>query len=104
MEEREKKEERLIPFPNALTSNEKKTESSHFLDVFENTTITILLTDAMQYIPTYGKFVKELCTLRKKRIKLSENVSSILLNSLLEKQKDPGAPLQFKAWNFIESI
>ena len=24
-EEREKKEERLIPFPNALTSNEKKT-------------------------------------------------------------------------------
>ena len=92
-EEREIKEERLIPFPNALTSNEKKTENSHLLDVFKNTTITIPLTDAIQYIPTYGKFVKELCTSsRKKRTKLSENVSSILLHSLPEKKKDPGAP------------
>ena len=29
----------------------------------------------------------------KKIIKLSENVNSILLHSLTEKQKDPGAPL-----------
>ena len=93
-EEREKKEERLIPFPNALTSNEKKTENSHLLDVFRNTNITIPLTEAIQYIPTYDKFVKDLCTSsRKKRIKHSENVNSILLHSLPEKQKDPGAPL-----------
>ena len=29
----------------------------------------------------------------RKKIRLSENISSILLNSLPEKQKDPGAPL-----------
>ena len=84
-EEREKKEERLIPFPNALTSNDKKMENSHLLDVFKNTTITIPLTDTIQYIPTYGKFGKELCTSQKRRIKLSENVSSIILHSLPKK-------------------
>ena len=58
------------------------------------TSITIPLTDAIRYIPLYGKFVKELCTPSQgKKIRLSENISSILLNSLPEKQKDPGAPL-----------
>ena len=85
-----KKEERSIPFPNALTSTEKKTENSHLLDVFRNTNITIPLTNAIQYIPTYGKFVKDLCTSRKKRIKLSENVSSILLHSLLNSGRGRG--------------
>ena len=77
-----------------MTSNEKKAEKSHLLDVFKNTTITIPLTNAIQYIPTYGKFVTELCSSsRKKRIKLFENVSSFILHSLPEKQKDPRAPL-----------
>ena len=39
--------------------------------------------------------MKELCTpLRERRkIKLSENISSIILNNLLEKLQDPGAPV-----------
>ena len=61
--------------------------------MLRNTSITIPLTDAIRYIPLYGKFVKELCTPSRERrkIKLSENISSVILNSLPEKLQDPGA-------------
>ena len=61
--------------------------------MLKNTSITIPLTDAIRYIPLYGKFVKELCTPSRERrkIKLYENISSIILSSLPEKLQDPGA-------------
>ena len=63
--------------------------------MLKNTSITIPLTDAIRYIPLYGKFVKELCTPSRERrkIKLSKNISSIILNSLSEKLQDPGVPV-----------
>ena len=86
--------EQLIPFPNAFTQKKEIIDSSPLLNILKNTSITIPLIDAIRHIPLYGKFVKELCTpSRGKKIRLSENISSILLNSLPEKQRDPGAPL-----------
>ena len=85
--------EQLIPFPNAFTKKSENIDNSPLLNILKNTSITIPLTDAIRYIPLYGKFVKELCTPREKKIKLFENIISILLNSLPEKQSDPGAPL-----------
>ena len=77
-----------------LLEKKENIENSPLLNILKNTSITIPLTDAIRYIPLYGKFVKELCTpSRGKKNRLSENISSILLNSLPEKQKDPGAPL-----------
>ena len=85
----------MIPFPSALVSKKEKIDNSSLLEVLKNTSITIPLTAAIRYIPHYGKFVKELCTPSKerKKIKLSENISSIILNSLLEKLQDLGAPV-----------
>ena len=69
----------MIPFPSALVSKKEKTENSSLLEVLKNTSITIPLTDAIRYIPVYGNFVKELCTpsRQRRKIKLSENISSI---------------------------
>ena len=77
--------EQLIPFPNAFTQKKEIIDNSPLLNILKNTSITIPLTDAIRHIPLYGKFVKELCTSRGKKIRLSENISSILLNSLPEK-------------------
>ena len=77
-----------------LLEKKENIDSSPLLNILKNTSITIPLTDAIRHIPLYGKFVKELCTpSRGKKIRLSENISSILLNSLPEKQRDPRAPL-----------
>ena len=90
-----KGKEQMIPFPSALVSKKEKIDKSSLLEVLKNTSITIPLTDAIRYIPVYGKFVKELCTPSRERrkIKLSENISSIILNSLPEKLQDLGAPV-----------
>ena len=86
--------EQLIPFPNAFTKKRENIDNSPLLNILKNTSITIPLTDAIRYIPLYEKFVKELCTpSRGKKIRLSENISSILLYSLPEKKRDPRAPL-----------
>ena len=85
----------MIPFPGALVSKKEKIDNSSLLEVLKNTSITIPLTNAIRYIPLYGKFVKELCppSRERRKIKLSENISSIILNSLHEKLQDLGAPV-----------
>ena len=85
----------MIPFPSALVSKKEKIDNSSLLEMLKNTSITIPLTDAIRYIPLYGKFVKELCTPSRERrkIKLFENIRSIILNSLPEKLQDPRAPV-----------
>ena len=59
------------------------------------TTINIPLEEAINYISSFSKYVKELCTPHRKltRIKLSKNIRSIMLNEIVQKKKDPDAPL-----------
>ena len=53
--------------------------------------------DAIKQVPSYAKFLKDLCTIKKKQnVKkyafLAEQVSSILQNNYALKYKDPGCP------------
>ena len=84
-----------IPFPSALKSTKEKPSDSRLLEILKEATITIPLSDAIQNIPSYSKFVKDLCTpsRKPKRVHLSESVSSILLDDIPRKRRDPGAPL-----------
>ena len=54
------------------------------LEVFRQVTITILLVDAIQHIPSYAKFLKRLCTptRKPKRISMRETIISIILSML----------------------
>ena len=58
----------------------------------------IPLLDMIKHVPTYAKFLKDLCTIKKglginKKAFLTEQVSSIIQCKTLVKYKDPGSPL-----------
>ena len=86
-----------MPYPQALRKPKAKVSESddHLLEAFQKVTITIPLVDAIKHIPSYAKFLKGICTPHRspKRIQLSENISSIMMNSLSIKKRDPGAPM-----------
>ena len=53
--------------------------------------------DAIKHVPSYAKFLKDLCTVKrklnvKKKAFLAEQVSAILQNNNTLKYKDPGYP------------
>ena len=84
-----------MPYPQALNRPKAKNSETddNLLDAFKKVTITIPLIDAIKHIPSYAKFLKGICTPHRnpKRIQLSETVSSIMMNSLPIKKRDPGA-------------
>ena len=86
-----------MPYPQALSKPKAKVSESddHLLEAFEKVTITIPLEDAIRHIPSYAKFLKGICAPHRspKRIQLTENISSIMMNSLPIKKRDPGAPM-----------
>ena len=60
--------------------------------------INIPLFDAIKHVPSYAKFLKDLCTMKrklnvKKKVFLAEQVSVILQNNNALKYKDPGYPI-----------
>ena len=72
-------------------------------------TITIPLVDAIKHIPSYVKFLKGICTPHRspKRIQLSENISSIMMNSLQIKKRDPRVPMitsEIEGMTFTRSL
>ena len=78
-------------WPRVSTSDSDDTLLEDFIKV----TITIPLVNAIQHISSYSKFLKGLCTptRKPKRIHMSETISSIMLNTLLSKRRDPRAPM-----------
>ena len=87
----------LVPYPQAINRPKAKNSETddNLLDAFKKVTITIPLIDAIKHIPSYAKFLKGICTPHRnsKKIQLSEMVSSIMMNSLLIKKRDSGAPM-----------
>nr|GEV41483.1 hypothetical protein [Tanacetum cinerariifolium] len=78
----------------------KGPHSEDMWETFKQVKINIPLIDAIKQIPAYAKFLKDLCTQKRKlkatlpkNIDLTEHVSAVLSNSLPPKFKDPGAPL-----------
>ena len=86
-----------VPYPQALNRPKAKNSETddNLLDAFKKVTITIPLIYVIKHIPSYAKFLKGICTPHRnpKRIQISETVSSIMMNSLLVKKRDPGAPM-----------
>ena len=86
-----------VPYPQALNRPKAKNSETddNLLDAFKKVTITIPLIDAIKHIPSYAKFLKGICTPHRhpKRIQLSETGTSIMMNALPIKKRDPGAPM-----------
>ena len=100
-----------MPYHQPLNRPKAKTNETddHLLEAFKKLTITIPLIDAIKHIPSYAKFIKCIYTphINPKRIQLSETMSSIMMNSLPIKKRDPGAPMitsEIGGMNFSRSL
>ncbi|CAN6579371.1 unnamed protein product [Malus baccata var. baccata] len=84
------------PFPNKFKQAKKEEAEKDILETFRKVQVNIPLLDAIKQVPRYAKFLKELCTTRKRIstkevVKVGENVSAILQRKLPPKCKDPGS-------------
>ncbi|GAV91382.1 hypothetical protein CFOL_v3_34778 [Cephalotus follicularis] len=95
------------PFPECLRSpslvppfGKKLARMDEMMELFKQVQINLPLLDAIRQVPAYAKFLKDLCTTKRKlrthipkMVHLTEQVSTVLSNKLTPKLKDPGAPL-----------
>jgi hypothetical protein len=86
-----------LPFPHAMTKQRKVKHNSEIFETFKQVRINIPLLDAIKQVPSNAKFLKDLCTVKrklnvKKKAFLAEQVSPILQNNNALKYKDPSCP------------
>ncbi|CAL8116812.1 unnamed protein product [Prunus armeniaca] len=83
--------------PKLLHNQTQKEENEKdILETFRKVQVNIPLLDAIKQVPRYAKFLKELCTTRrrisnKEVVRVNENVSAVLQRKLPPKCKDPGS-------------
>ena len=85
------------PFPQALKGKKRAFNQTKILEVLRQVKVNIPLLDMIKQVPTYAKFLKDLCTLKRglnvdKTNFLTEQASSIIQHKTPVKYKDPGSP------------
>ncbi|XP_019420640.1 PREDICTED: uncharacterized protein LOC109330817 [Lupinus angustifolius] len=84
-----------LPYPKKPSKKDKERQYTRFLDIFKNLQINIPFIEAMEQMPTYAKFMKDLLTKKRKfseeTVTLEAKCSVIIQKSLPEKTKDPGS-------------
>ncbi|XP_052883474.1 uncharacterized protein LOC128292635, partial [Gossypium arboreum] len=83
------------PFPGRLNQCRKSKKDKEIFETFRNVEINLPLLDAIRQIPRYAKFLKELCTNKRKltgneKVSVGENVSAVLQRKMPVKCKDRG--------------
>jgi len=69
--------------------------NQEILEIFRKVEIKIPLLDVIKQVPHYAKFLKELCTAKRKlkgneKVSVGENMSVVFQKKLPPKCKDPG--------------
>ncbi|XP_057760533.1 uncharacterized protein LOC130980906 [Arachis stenosperma] len=85
-----------VPYPQRLRKDGKDSQFSRFLEIFKKLQINIPFTEALEQMPFYAKFLKELMTRKrnwgeKETVVLTEEYSAIIQKKLSQKLKDPGS-------------
>ena len=85
------------PFSQVLRKKKKSVNQTEMLEVLRQVKVNIPLLDMIKQVPTYAKFLKDLCTVKKgmnmnKKAFLTEQVSAIIESKTPVKYKDPGCP------------
>ena len=85
------------PFPQALKAKKKAINQAKILEVLRQVKVNIPLLDMIKQVPTYAKFLKDLCTVKRrlnvdKKAFLAEHVNAIIQFKTPVKYKDPGCP------------
>ena len=87
----------LPHFPLILKAKKKAINQVEMLEVMRQVKVNIPLLDMIKQVPTYAKFLKDLCIVKRglnvdKKAFLTEQVSSIIQCKTPVKYKDPGCP------------
>ena len=87
----------LPPFSQALKSKKKANGPAEILEALRQVKVNIPLLDMIKQVPTYAKFLKNLCIMKRgmnvdKKAFPTEQVSAIIQCKTLVKYKDPGCP------------
>ena len=85
------------PFPQALKAKKKDINKAEMQELLRQVKFNIPLLEMIKQVPTYAKFLKDLCTVKRglnvdKKAFLTEQVSAIIQCKTLVKYKDPGCP------------
>ena len=99
---REKKKEvvpcsgKEVPHPLVPSRKDKEQHFARFLDIFKKFEITIPFGEALQQMPLYYKFLKDMLTRKSKyihndNIVVEGNCSAVIQRILPPKYKDPGS-------------
>ena len=85
------------PFPQALHGKRGINNASEILEVLRQVKVNILLLDMIKQVPTYAKFLTDLCIIKRglnvsKKVFLTEQVRSTIQCKSPVKYKDPGCP------------
>ena len=86
-----------VPFPNRLSNNKTNTQMEKIREMFNQVQINVPLLDAIQQVPSYAKFLKDMCTKKRKtnvpkKVFLASSISELLTGLIPVKYKDPGSP------------
>ena len=85
-----------MPYPERLKPKAKDQQSRDFMQTLAKVQINLPLLEAIRKIPLYAKFLKDVCSKKRKlveseKIVLTEQCSAVLLHKLPPKKKDPGS-------------
>ena len=56
----------IVPFPNRLKNNKKNLHMDKIIEIFNQVKINVSLLDVIQQVPSYAKFLKDMCTKKRK--------------------------------------
>ena len=84
------------PYPHRLRAPKKVNNHSEIYELFKQVKLNIPLLDAIKQIPSYAKFLKDLCTVKRKlgvnKEAFMTEQSTLIRNNLPPKYKDLGSP------------
>ena len=84
------------PYPQRLRAPKKVNNHSEIYELFKQVKLNIPFLDSIKQIPSYAKFLKDLCTVKRKlgvnkETFMTEKSTSLIRNNLPPKYKDPGS-------------
>ena len=85
-----------VPYPQRLKKHKLDKQFTKFMDVFKKLHINIPFADALEQMPSYVKFMKDILSQKRRladfeTVNLTEECSAILQRKLPHKLKDPGS-------------
>ena len=86
------------PYPHRLRAPKKLNNHSEIYELFKQVKVSIPLLDVIKQIPSYAKFLKDLCTMKRnlgvnKDAFMTKQSTSFIRNNLPRKTKTLEAPL-----------